>query len=312
MANATRGKSKRYTWGWQTLGSDADDKSFVSEDGMGENALCLLEESVFVFDGSAEMSDAELSHPCISGQSGCLKGGGMHGLLGSQSTFMKISGFVVKQVDALDDVLQPGQIDSIATIGEGAGRRGRCGQAFVRDDGSVLRRPRRTSLDVVYLADGYAIGINNLPADVWQVWFLAEEKAAGGKSVLQGDAVDRDAAVFVDKRMPLHINRMKEDFILNVAVVSALQEIEELAHLLRPVDMELGSPAQEVHRTYQPGQPEDVVAMIVTDEDVADVHHRKPHLLHLRLNALATIYHEVFAPHVQYLRGGLMASGRLG
>ena len=51
--------------------------------------------------------------------------------------------------------------------------------------------------------------------------------------------------------------------------------------------------------------------MIVTDEDVADVCHRKPHQLHSGLCPFATIEHEVFAAHIQYLRSRLVTSGGL-
>jgi hypothetical protein len=49
----------------------------------------------------------------------------------------------------------------------------------------------------------------------------------------------------------------------------------------------------------------------VTDEDMPDVHHREPHLLHLSLHPFATIEHEVFASHIQYLRSRLVTSGGL-
>ena len=77
------------------------------------------------------------------------------------------------------------------------------------------------------------------------------------------------------------------------------------------MDMQLGSSPQQVHRPNQPWQAEDVVTMIVADEDVADVHHRKPHQLHLRLCPFATINHKELAPHIEYLRGRLVARGGL-
>jgi hypothetical protein len=55
-----------------------------------------------------------------------------------------------------------------------------------------------------------------------------------------------------------------------------------------------------------------MVTMVMTDEDMTDVHHGKPHLLHLCLPTFATVNHEEFASDVQYLRGWLMTSGWLG
>ena len=123
--------------------------------------------------------------------------------------------------------------------------------------------------------------------------------------------MNRDAAIFVNEVVHSRIDRMEEDFVLDVAVVGALQEVKELAHLLRPMDVQLGSTAQQVHRANQSWQSEDVVAMVVADEDMANAHHRESHLLHLCLYTLATINHEEFAPHIQYLRGWLVTRGGL-
>ena len=129
--------------------------------------------------------------------------------------------------------------------------------------------------------------------------------------MLEGDAVNGDAAVLVNKVMLAGIDWIEENFVLDVRIVSAQEELEQFSHLLRAVDVQFGGSAKQVHRAYQSRQPEDVVAMIVTDEDVPDVHHREPHLLHLRLHPFATIEHEVFAAHIQDLRSRLVASGGL-
>ncbi len=298
---------------WQSCWeSNADDKSFVGKDGVGENALSLLQESIFVLNGGAEMAYAKLPHPCISSQGGCLQGCGVHGLFRSECTFVEIGRFVIEQIDAINNVFQLWQIDGIGAVGIRARRCGWRGEAFVRDDDAVLGCPRSTGLDVIDLADRNAIGVYHLPSDVWQVRLLAEKIAAGGKPVLQGDAADRDAAVFVNEVVPSRIDGMEEHFVLNLGIVSAHEELEQFAHLLRAVYVELGSTAQQVHRAYQSRQSEDVVTMVVADEDMSDAHHGEPHPLHLSLHALATIYHEEFAPHVQDLRGGLVACGGLG
>ena len=129
--------------------------------------------------------------------------------------------------------------------------------------------------------------------------------------MLEGDAVNGDTSVFEDELVLAYVNRMEEHFVLNLRVVSAHEELKQLDNLLRPMNVELGCSSQQVHRAYQSRQPEDVVAMIVTDENVPDVHHREPHPLHLSLCAFATINHEEFAPHIQYLRGWLVTRGGL-
>ena len=292
-----------------TSSINTDDKSFVCKDGVREDSLCLFQEGVFVFYGGTEMAYTKLPHPCISGQSGCLKGCRVHGLFCSECTFVEISCFVIKQIDALDNVFQLWQIDGIRAIGEGTGRCGWRSEAFMWNDGTIFCCPRSTSLDVVYLANRDVIGFNHLPSDVRHVWFLAEKIAASGKPVFQGNAMNRDASVFVNEVVHSRIDRMEEDFVLDVAVVGALQEVKELAHLLRPMDVQLGSTSQQIHRAYQSRQSEYVVAMVVADEDMANAHHRESHLLHLRLHTLATINHEEFAPHIQDLRGRLVARG---
>ena len=144
------------------------------------------------------------------------------------------------------------------------------------------------------------------PPDMRQPGFLAKEETDGWDAMLERDAMDGDAAVFEDKLMLTCVNRMEDDFVANLSIVDVLQEVEQFAHLLRSVDVQFGSPSQQVHGTNQARQSEDVVSVIVADEDVSDVCHRKPHHLHLCLCSFATVYHEVFAPHVKYLRGWLV------
>ena len=129
--------------------------------------------------------------------------------------------------------------------------------------------------------------------------------------MLQRNAVNGDASVLINQVVLAHINGMEKDFVLNLRIVSAHEELEQLSHLLRAVNVQLGSSAKKVHRAYQSRQSENVVAMIVTDEDVANVRHRKSHQLHSCLRPFATIEHEVFAPHIQDLRSWLVASGGL-
>ena len=290
---------------------NTDDKSFVCKDGVWEDSLCLFQEGVFVFYGGTEMAYTKLPYPCVSGQSGCLKGCRVHGLFCSECTFVKISCFVIKQIYTLDNVFQLWQIDGIRAIGEGTGRGGWRSEAFVWNDGTIFGCPRSTCLDVVYLANRDVIGFNHFPTDVRQVGFLAEEIAASGKPVFQGNAMNRDAAIFVNEVVPSRIDRMEEDFVLDVAVVGVLQEVKELAYLLWPMDVQFGSTSQQIHRAYQSWQSEYVVAMVVADEDMTNAHHRESHLLHLCLHTFATIDHEEFAPHIQDLRGWLVTCGGL-
>ena len=197
----------------------------------------LAKEGFFVFDGSAEMTDAKPPHLGIAGKSGSLKSCGVLRLLCPQSSLMEVGGFVIKQVDALDDILQLWQINGVGAISIGARRRGRRGKAFVRNDGAVLGRPRSTRLDVVYLADGNPIGIYHLPSDMRQVRLLAEKIAGSGKPMLQRNAVNSDASVFIDKGVPAGIDRMEEHRVPDFCIVGALQEVEQFTQLLWPVDM---------------------------------------------------------------------------
>ena len=116
--------------------------------------------------------------------------------------------------------------------------------------------------------------------------------------MLQRNSVNGNASVLVNKVVLAYINWMEKDFVLNVRIVGLHEEIEQFAHLLRAVNVQLGSPPKKVHCSYQSRQSENVVAMIVTDEDVPDVCHREPHQLHSGLRPFATIEHEVFAPHI--------------
>ena len=104
---------------WQSCWeSNADDESFVGKDGVGENALSLLQESIFVLNGGAEMAYAKLPHPCISSQGGCLQGCGVHGLFRSECALVEIGRFVIEQIDAINNVFQLWQIDGIRAIGK--------------------------------------------------------------------------------------------------------------------------------------------------------------------------------------------------
>ena len=116
--------------------------------------------------------------------------------------------------------------------------------------------------------------IYHLPPDVWQSWLLTEEIACTGYTVAQRYAVYGDTAVFVNEGVLAYIDGMEMDLILDIGIVGMKQEVYQFANLLWTVDMEFSSPPQEVHRPYQTGQSEDVVAMIMADEDMANVGHR--------------------------------------
>jgi hypothetical protein len=119
--------------------------------------------------------------------------------------------------------------------------------------------------------------------------------------------MNRDAPVLENQGVLPVIDRMEENLIPNIRIVSAHEEIEQVADLLRPVNMQFGSTSEQVHRTYETRQAINVVTMIVADEDVADIGHRESHQLHLCLSPFAAVYHEILAPHIQYLRGRLVA-----
>ena len=127
--------------------------------------------------------------------------------------------------------------------------------------------------------------------------------------MLQGDAMNRNAAILIYKGMKFLIHKMEDYLVPDVRIVGSHQEVEQFAHLLRSVYVQLCCSPQQVHRAYQPGQTENMVTMIVANEDVSDIGHREPHQLHLCLSSFAAVYHEKLAPHIQYLRGRLVTSG---
>lgn len=180
------------------------------------------------------------------------------------------------------------------------------------NDGTICQGPRSTGFDVVYLADWYVEGINHLAPYVWQTGFLAEKIANRRDAVLQWNAVDSDAPVFIDKRMKAGIYGMEDDFVPDIRVIGSLEEVEQFSYLPGPMNVQLGCSPKQVHCSDKSGQSEHVVTMVVADEDMPDVRHRKSHYLHFSLCSFAAVYHEILASHIENLRGWLVACGGLG
>ena len=130
--------------------------------------------------------------------------------------------------------------------------------------------------------------------------------------MLQGNAMNCYAAVFIDKRVLMYINRMKNHIVTDIGIKGLQQIVDKITYLQRTMYVQFGCSSEQIHCPDESGKSKNMVAMIMTDEDMADVHHGESHLLHLSLYSLTTIYHEEFASNVQYLRGRLMASGWFG
>ena len=118
-----------------------NDKAFFCQNGIGEDALCFLEESCLIPDRSAEMTNAETFHPGITGKHGCLKGCSVQGLLCPESTLVHIGSFVIKQRNTLENIFQFGLIDCVGAIGVRTRRCCRLGKALMRDDGAIFCCP---------------------------------------------------------------------------------------------------------------------------------------------------------------------------
>ena len=84
-----------------TKDSDANDKTFVGKNGVRKDTSCLGKEGGLVFDGSTEMTDAELFSLGIACKSGSLESRCVECLTGSKRPFVEVGCFVIKQCDAL-------------------------------------------------------------------------------------------------------------------------------------------------------------------------------------------------------------------
>jgi hypothetical protein len=110
----------------------------------------------------------------------------------------------------------------------------------------------------------------------------------------------------------MYIDWMKNQFVTDIGIKSLQQKVDKIANLQRTMNMKFGCSSKQIHRPDETGKSKNMVTMVMTDEDMTDVHHGEAHLLHLRLHTFATVNHEEFASDVQYLRGWLMTGGWLG
>ena len=73
-----------------------------------------------------------------------------------------------------------------------------------------------------------------------QARFLAKEITDRGHPMLQGDAMNRNAAILIYQGMMAHIYWVEKNFIPDVCIISAHKEVEQFTHLLRPMYVQLG------------------------------------------------------------------------
>ena len=105
---------------------------------------------------------------------------------------------------------------------------------------------------------------------------------------------------------------MEENLVRHSFAVSVQYHIHELLHLLRTVNVQVGSTSQQTHCADEPWQAEYVVAVVVADKDVPKTVHVESLAGKTCLSTFAAIYHEQFPTRAYNLARGCVALSRFG
>ena len=196
---------------------------------------------------------------------------------------------MVEQGDAFEQGDEVGLVSGVGTVGVAARGGGGACEPAVGDDGAVGQSPVGAVFDVVELADGYAVVVGDVAADVWQGGFFLEEKSAAWHAVVKGQGVDADGAVVVDAVVEGGVDGVEDDAVFESLAEDVELPVEEVVVVGGGIDVEVGGAAEQPEGRNQSDESQAVVAVEVGDEDVAQVHEAQVVVAHLQLRAFTAI-----------------------
>ena len=259
---------------------------FVGQKTVFKHCFRLIEQHLFVLISRAVMTQQQLPHPSIASHHGCLTGCGVTVLLAVQNLILAIGTLMVEGADALQLLMQMGQILGVGDIGVTAYRIGRIHESGVGNHLTILCGPISTCLDVIHLTVGNLVGLHHIPADMGLRGFFGDEITTAGHTMLQGDALHLDATILVDHLAQRGIHRIEHHLETQIVGEELDLSLQFGFQRLGGMDMEFGCTAQESEGGYHTDESEAMVAMQMGDKHMTQLGEPHPALAQLHLSAL--------------------------
>jgi hypothetical protein len=220
-----------------------------------------------------------------------------------------IGALVIEDVHALELTGETRHIAGIADVGITTGSIGRHNQTAVGYHLAIRHYKVGTILDITHLTEGNTVGINHVATDMGQRGFLLNQITTTGHTVLERDALDLDAAIVVNNLTDSGVNRMEDDFEVEVVGKELYLALQLGAQCLRGMDVETGCAPQKSESGDHANEAETVVAMQMGDEDVTELREAHTTAAQLHLSALGTVEHQHLVAHLHHLGRSMMAKG---
>lgn len=279
---------------------------FVCQIGVFEHLFGLPEQHILIFIPRTVVPQQQLPYPCITGHHSRLSGCGMVVFLGRLDLVLAISTFVIEGVDTFYQLMKRRDIAGVAAIGIASGGVGLPDQATMRDDVAIGGCPAGSVLDVVDLTDWYLIGLQHLWPDVRQEGFLANQVAAGGQSVLQGDGLYCDATILIDHGVKSGVDRMELHLEAQVVSEEVYLTSQDRPKGFRAVDMKGSRPTDQPESGDHADKPKAMVTMQMGYEDMAQFGKTRTTSSQLSLRPFCTVEHQELITYLHQLGRGIM------
>ena len=284
---------------------------FVCQIGVFEHLFGLPEQHILIFIPRTVVPQQQLPYPCITGHHSRLSGCGMVVFLGRLDLVLAISTFVIEGVDTFYQLMKRRDIAGVAAIGIASGGVGLPDQATMRDDVAIGGWPAGSVLDVVDLTDWYLIGLQHLWPDVRQEGFLANQVAAGGQSVLQGDGLYCDATILINHGVKSGVDRMELHLEAQVVSEEVYLTSQDRPKGFRAVDMKGSRPTNQPESGDHADKPKAMVTMQMGNKDCRELGESDTRAAQLHLRALPTVNHKLLTTQFYNLgRSVMMECGK--
>ncbi len=211
------------------------------------------------------------------------------------------SGFMVKQGDAFEILLQVGLVGRIGAVGITARSFGGTCKPAVGYDGTVGQSPVGTVLDIVDFTERNAVEIDHFTPDMGQGRLLPEQIAATGDAVVKRKGGHTHRAVVVDGQVAGRVDRVEHGFKPRSLTEEIQLPVEQFLVIARCIDVQPGRAPQQSEGRNQPHQTETMVTVKVGDEYVAQIHEVELLIAHLHLRPLSAVNHGEFLADVDDL-----------
>ena len=208
---------------------------------------------------------------------------------------------MIERMNTTKLFMEQRHISRITDIGIAARRISGDHELAIGDDFTVGHCPVGSVFDIPHLTDGYLIAVHHLTTDMRQGGLLADHIAATGHTMLQGNALYHDAAIFIDHTANRRIYWVEHHLEPQVMCKELDLSFEFRTQSLWCMDMQASRTPQQTEGGDHANESEAVVTMQMGDKHMAELREAHSAFTQLHLRALGTIKHQHLVTHLNHL-----------